>query len=140
MVRNHNALRPSPYAELGPGAICSMEAQTHVTHFPQLEARIFLHFLLCFPDFPFSFYTNWPPLWSSDKSSWLQIQRLWFDSRSYQVSSEVVGLERGPLSLVSTIEELLERKSSGPGLENENTAVGIRRADHVTTSLRENCH
>jgi hypothetical protein len=32
--------------------------------------------------------------------------------------SEVVGLERGPLSLVSTIEELLERKSSGFGLEN----------------------
>jgi hypothetical protein len=29
-----------------------------------------------------------------------------------------VGLERGPLSLVSTIEELLERKSSGSGLEN----------------------
>jgi hypothetical protein len=29
-----------------------------------------------------------------------------------------VGLERGPLSPVSTIEELLERKSSGSGLEN----------------------
>jgi hypothetical protein len=29
-----------------------------------------------------------------------------------------VGLERGPLSLVSTIEELLERRSSGSGLEN----------------------
>jgi hypothetical protein len=29
-----------------------------------------------------------------------------------------VGLERGPISLVSTIEELLERKSSGSGLEN----------------------
>jgi hypothetical protein len=28
-----------------------------------------------------------------------------------------VGLERGPLSLVSTIEELLERKSSGSGLD-----------------------
>jgi hypothetical protein len=28
-----------------------------------------------------------------------------------------VGLERGPLNLVSTIEELLERKSSGSGLE-----------------------
>jgi hypothetical protein len=28
-----------------------------------------------------------------------------------------VGLEQGPLSLVSTIEELLERKSSGSGLE-----------------------
>jgi hypothetical protein len=29
-----------------------------------------------------------------------------------------VGLEQGPLSLVSTTEELLERKSSGSGLEN----------------------
>jgi hypothetical protein len=28
-----------------------------------------------------------------------------------------VGLEQGPLSLVSTIEELLERKRSGSGLE-----------------------
>jgi hypothetical protein len=28
-----------------------------------------------------------------------------------------VGLERGPLSLVSTTEELLERKSRGSGLE-----------------------
>jgi hypothetical protein len=31
---------------------------------------------------------------------------------------EIVGLERGPLSLVSTIEGLLERKSSGSGLES----------------------
>jgi hypothetical protein len=29
-----------------------------------------------------------------------------------------VGLERGPLSLVSTIEELPGRKSKGSGLEN----------------------
>jgi hypothetical protein len=29
-----------------------------------------------------------------------------------------MGLERSPLGLVSTTEELLERKSSGPGLEN----------------------
>jgi hypothetical protein len=42
-----------------------------------------------------------------------------------------VGLEWDPLSLVSTIEELLERHSSGSGLETQNTAVGIRHADHV---------
>jgi hypothetical protein len=41
-------------------------------------------------------------------------------------------LERGPLSLVSTIEELLERKSSSFGLETEITAIGILRADHAT--------
>jgi hypothetical protein len=58
-----------------------------------------------------------PPLWSSGQSSWIHIQRLGFDSRSYQIFWEVVGLERGPLSLVSTIEELLGR-SSGSGLEN----------------------
>jgi hypothetical protein len=29
-----------------------------------------------------------------------------------------VGLERGPLSLTSTTEELLGRKSSGSGLQN----------------------
>jgi hypothetical protein len=58
-----------------------------------------------------------PPLWSSGQSSWLQIQRSGFDSRRYQIFWEVVGLKRGPLSLVSTIEELLERKSNGSGLE-----------------------
>jgi hypothetical protein len=58
-----------------------------------------------------------PPLWSSGQSSWLQIQRSGFDSRRYQIFWEVVGLERGPLNLVSTIEELLVRKSSGFGLE-----------------------
>jgi hypothetical protein len=41
-----------------------------------------------------------------------------FDSRPYQIFWEVVGLERGPLSLVSTIEELLERKIRGCRLES----------------------
>jgi hypothetical protein len=59
-----------------------------------------------------------PPLWSSGQSSWLQIQRSGFDSRRYQIFWEVVGLEQGPLSLVSTTEELLGRKSSGSGMEN----------------------
>jgi hypothetical protein len=53
-----------------------------------------------------------PPLWSSDQSSWLQIRRPGFDSRHYQ--KKVVGLERGPLSLVSTTEELLYRKVAAP--------------------------
>jgi hypothetical protein len=38
----------------------------------------------------------------------------------YQLFWEVVGLERGPLSLVTTIEELLERKNSSFGLENRD--------------------
>jgi hypothetical protein len=59
-----------------------------------------------------------PPLWSNGQSSWPQIQRSGFDSWQYQIFWEVVGVEWGPLSLVSTIEELLERKSSGSGLES----------------------
>jgi hypothetical protein len=67
--------------------------------------------------------TNWiyicyveesrPPLWSSGQSSWLQIRKPGFDSRHYQ-KKRVVGLERGPLSLVSTTEELLDRKIAAP--------------------------
>jgi hypothetical protein len=40
-----------------------------------------------------------------------------FDSRRYQIFGEAVGPEWGPLSLTSKIEDLLERKSSGSGLE-----------------------
>jgi hypothetical protein len=48
-----------------------------------------------------------------------------------------VGLERGPLSLVGTTEELLDRKVADPVYKTENTAVGIRHADHVATSMRK---
>jgi hypothetical protein len=61
-------------------------------------------------------------------------------SRRCQIFLEVVGLEQGPLSLVSTIEELLVRKTSGSGLENDNTAVGFRYADHVVTSISKRWH
>jgi hypothetical protein len=61
-----------------------------------------------------------PPLWSTGQSSWLQIQSSGFDSRRYQIFWEVVDLERGPLSLVSTTVELLERKSRDSGLENRD--------------------
>jgi hypothetical protein len=57
---------------------------------------------------------------------------LGFDSRRYQIFWEVVGLERGPLSLVRIIEELLEWKSSGlRSRKPKLTAVGIRCADHA---------
>jgi hypothetical protein len=59
-----------------------------------------------------------PPLWSSGQSSWLQIQRSRFDSPHYQIFWEVVVLEWGLLSPVSTIEELLGKICSGSGLEN----------------------
>jgi hypothetical protein len=47
-----------------------------------------------------------------------------FDSRALQEEKKVVGLERGPLSLVSTIDKLLGRKSSGSGLENREYGRG----------------
>jgi hypothetical protein len=43
--------------------------------------------------------------------------RVLFPALHYQIFWEVVSLERGPLSLVSTTEELLERKSSRFGLK-----------------------
>jgi hypothetical protein len=48
-----------------------------------------------------------------------------------------VDLERGPLSLVTTIEELLDKKVAAPISKTENTAVGIRRADHVAPFIRK---
>jgi hypothetical protein len=80
--------------------------------------------------------SNWrPPLWSSGQSSWLQIRRLGFDSRHYQ--KKVVGLELGPLNLVSTTGELLDRNVAAPIYKTENTAVGIRHADNVAPSISE---
>jgi hypothetical protein len=46
-----------------------------------------------------------------------------YDSRRYQIFLEVVGLERGPLSLVSINGELLERKGSGSGLESRRDSL-----------------
>jgi hypothetical protein len=51
-----------------------------------------------------------------------------------------VGLERGPLSLVSTTEELLDRKVAAPVYKTENTTVGIRHADHMAPSIRKSWH
>jgi hypothetical protein len=80
-------------------------------------------------------------MWSSGQSSWLQIQSSRFDSRGYQIFWEVVGLKRGPLSLVSTTEELPERKSSGSALENRD--YGRRGSAALTTrhpSIRISWH
>jgi hypothetical protein len=81
--------------------------------------RTEMHCVSCEVRTEFIYYVeeSRPPLWSSGQSFWLQIQRLGFDSRHYQIFWEVVGLERGPLSLVSTTEELLGRKRSCSGLE-----------------------
>jgi hypothetical protein len=43
-----------------------------------------------------------------------------------------VGLERGPFIPVSTIEELLERKSNGSSLENREYGIGMSRLPRGT--------
>jgi hypothetical protein len=78
--------------------------------------------------------TNWiyicyveesrPPLWSSGRSSYLQIQRSGLHSWRYHIFWEAVGLERGPLGLVSTIQEPLARKVAASVWETEITALG----------------
>jgi hypothetical protein len=50
---------------------------------------------------------------------------------------KVVGLEQGPLSLVSTTEELLDRKVAAPVYKTENTAIGIHHANHVAPPIRK---
>jgi hypothetical protein len=45
---------------------------------------------------------------------------LGFDSQRFHIFCEAAGLERGPISLLRTNEELLEGKSSGSGLENRD--------------------
>jgi hypothetical protein len=87
----------------------------------------------------FNIVYNIPPLWSSGQSSWLQIRRPGFDSQHYQ-KKKVVRLEGGPLSLVSTTEELIDRKVAAPVQKTENTAVGIRHADHVAPSISKSWH
>jgi hypothetical protein len=80
-------------------------------------------------------------MWCNGQSSWLQIQRSGFDFRHYRIFLEVVSLERGPLSLVSTIEELPERKSSGSGLENRDYGRRVPpRLPRDTLFIRKNCH
>jgi hypothetical protein len=64
-----------------------------------------------------------------------------FDFRHYQIFWEVVGLERGPRSLVIITEELLEWKSSGSRPRKSRlTAVGIRCTDHAAPSIRKSGH
>jgi hypothetical protein len=119
-------MRKCPFmALLKPGVICSTDQcgrQSEVSECIQSNLRnCILHR---------SFVTK-SLLWSSGQSSLLQIQRSGFDSRRYQIFWEVVGLERGPLSLISTIEELLGRKSGGSGLESQE--YGRRESVALTT-------
>jgi hypothetical protein len=70
-----------------------------------------------------------PPLWPIGQSSWLQIQMSQVQSWHFQILWEVMGLERGALSLMRITEEQLERKSSGSGLENQNCTLRVWTRD-----------
>jgi hypothetical protein len=87
------------------------------------------------------FHVFGPPLWSSAQSSWLQIQRSGFDYRRYQILWEVVSLERGPLNLVSTTEQLLGTEIvAAPVQKTDNTAVWICCDEHAKPSIRKSWH
>jgi hypothetical protein len=49
-----------------------------------------------------------------------------------------MGLERDPLSLVSTIEELLGRNSSGSGLENGGGTVALTMRHPLSAKVGTN--
>jgi hypothetical protein len=49
-------------------------------------------------------------------------------------------LNSNPHSLVSTTEELLDRKVTVPVYKTEDTAGGIRHADHVAPCIRKRWH
>jgi hypothetical protein len=83
------------------------------------------------------------PLWSSGRSSWLQIRRPGFDSRHYQIFWEKKERkENGSVSGTGSTQPreynwgATWEKSSDSCLETENTAGGIRHADHVAPSIR----
>jgi hypothetical protein len=63
-----------------------------------------------------------------------------FDSLRFQIFWEVVGLERDPLSLLSTMEELLWRKVAAPVWKTENISLGIRLDHHVAPSVSKIKH
>jgi hypothetical protein len=99
---------------------CRLFFLSHQCYIPHLICRSLTSFIIFYEE-----YNLWrnliriftsltvilirPPLWSNGQSSWLYIKRFGFDSRRYQIFSKLTALERGPLSLVSTIEELLGR-------------------------------
>jgi hypothetical protein len=74
-------------------------------------------------EFMIANFLNWNYCWV--RVPGYRSRSLGFDSRRYQIFWEVVGLKWGPLGLVSTIEELLERNNNGSGLETGNMATGI---------------
>jgi hypothetical protein len=78
-----------------------------------------------------------PPLWSEFLATDPEVRARFPALSDFLGGGTVAGLERGPLSLVSTTEELLDRKVAAPVQKTENTAGGIRHTDHVAPSIRK---
>jgi hypothetical protein len=72
--------------------------------------------ILLHNDISVPFHKNRPPLWSSGQEFLATDPEV--PGSIPGTTKKVVGLERGPLSLVSTTEELLGRNNSGFGLES----------------------
>jgi hypothetical protein len=100
----HKLFRPASMAVVNNGATISDTDKLQRRLFPSCFAAKCCYLIFMF------ILVQGPPLWSGGQSSWLPIQRSGFDSRHYHIFWEVVGLERGPLRLVSTIEELIRSR------------------------------
>jgi hypothetical protein len=105
IVINQNLIQEKIKRRLNSGNSCYHSVQNILSyHLLSKNLKIIIYKTIILPG---------PPLCSSGQSSRLQIRRPGFDSRHYQ-EKKVVGLERGPPSLVSTTEELLDRKVAAP--------------------------
>jgi hypothetical protein len=81
-----------------------------------------------------------PPLWFSGQSSWLHIQRSGFDSRLRRTFSKQWVWNRVYSASWVQLRTNLKEKVAAPVYKTENTAVGIRRADHATPSICKRWH
>jgi hypothetical protein len=112
---NSSSVRSPNPAEINLGILLRVFSPSSC---PQHSLKVPLLKLMCPLKYVLNRENRGLPLWSSGQTFSLQIQSSGFDSRRYQIFWQAVGLERRPLSLVNTTEELLGRKSSGSGLEN----------------------
>jgi hypothetical protein len=108
--------------EISPRRLCKTSTEQNRARRTLLRlsvhSRKFRSNFIAFFSAEFSFCacrSRWPPpLWSSGQSSWLQIQRSWFDYRRCQIFWEVVALERDtPLSAKVDINFTDKRRSLG---------------------------
>jgi hypothetical protein len=96
----------------------SPSSHRYGTRYLLLHRRVEWYILVSFMHIYIYIYIYIYIVWSRGRSSCLQIQRSGFDSRLYQTFLRSSGSGTGFISLVSTIEKLLGRNSSGSDVEN----------------------